>query len=63
MVTEDLKARVVLWSHQSTVGRTDTRRLVLQVMGAGNVLLSSSLTMTSQQKTFSVALSRDMAPR
>ncbi len=33
------------------------------MMGAGNVLLTNSVPMISMQKTFSVALSRDMAPR
>ena len=32
-------------------------------MGAGGVLLGNSLRMSSQQKTFAVAVSRDMAPR
>ena len=32
-------------------------------MAGGNVLLGSQVQMTSQQKTFSVAVSRQMAPR
>ena len=35
---------------------------LLQVMGQGNILLGSSLTMKTAQKTFSLAVSRDMAP-
>lgn len=31
-------------------------------MGQGNILLGSSLTMKKLQKTFAIALSRDMAP-
>ena len=32
-------------------------------MAGGNVLLGSKLSMMTQQKTFSVAISRQMAPR
>ena len=33
-----------------------------QITAAGNILLGNTLTMMSQQKTFSVALSRKMSP-
>ncbi len=34
----------------------------LQIVGAGTILLGNTLRMSSQQKTFSVALSRQMSP-
>jgi len=35
---------------------------IFQIMSKSNVLLQNTLSMTSSQRTFSVALSRDMVP-
>lgn len=36
--------------------------LIFQVVAQGNIIVGDELEMTSKQKTFAVALSRDMVP-
>lgn len=35
---------------------------ILQIVSGGNIILSDSFFMTARQKTFALALSRDMTP-
>ena len=40
-----------------------TLTYLLQIIAGGNIVVGNSLSLTTKQKTFSVALSRAMAPR